>query len=93
MSKVRKRHFRALSRIERARVALRLASDGRLRPVRELAALAGASPRGLVRWITEGRSGVYLDALYDRERGWLSAPGAVQRFLREWQRHRGERAG
>lgn len=72
----------------RAAAAQRLALDGPLQPVTDLNGLAGASPNALVRWIREGRSGVHLDGVRDRARGWCSSPEAVRRFLREWAERR-----
>jgi hypothetical protein len=69
--------------------AQRLALDGRLCPVAELTAVAGASPDAVVRWITAGKGGVYLDGIHDPFRGWCSTVAAVERFHRD----RAEREG
>ncbi len=79
--------------IDRARAASRLAQDGELRTVSDLTGVAGVSPKGIVRWITEGRSGVYLDGINDRWLGWCSTVAAVQRFHREYAARKKARAG
>lgn len=79
--KARYRLKKARPPIEVARAAERLARDGALVPLHALTELAGASPRALERWATEGKGGSYLDAVYDGIRGWISSRAAVARFL------------
>jgi hypothetical protein len=68
------------SRLERARAALRLAHDGALVSVAELVRVAG-QVRGavLIRWIKEGKSGIFLDGI-KRGSEWYSSRAAVERF-------------
>ncbi|VTR92548.1 unnamed protein product [Gemmata massiliana] len=50
----------------------------------DLIGVAGVSPLAIVRWITERRSGGYLDGINDKLPGWCSTMAAVQRFHREY---------
>lgn len=68
-------------RIERARAVLRLVRDRDLVPLADLVGHANASERSLIRWIIEGRKGVYLDGLHRPGVGWMSSRAAVARFL------------
>lgn len=72
-----------LGRRERARVAERLAEDGPLVPLAQLRDVSGLSLNALTRWVIEGRSGTYLDAVRDGCGGWLSSAGAFRRAVRE----------
>lgn len=71
--------MRKRSRADRARAAQRIGEDGSLR-IEELSPTTGASVRALIRWATEGKSGVYLDAVRDHLGQWYSSRAAVERF-------------
>jgi hypothetical protein len=68
------------SRLEIARAVLRLAGE-ELLPVERLRDRAGAGTRALIRWITAGRGGVFLDGCHKRGVGWVSSVAALERFL------------
>ncbi len=76
------------SRLEIARAALRLAGDGPLCPVAELVDAAGAPDVvTLLRWIVEGRGGVFFDGI-KRNGRWYSSQAAVERFKRRSAREK-----
>jgi hypothetical protein len=70
------------SRLEIARAVLRLAGEP-LVPVERLRERTTASTRALVRWITGGRGGVFLDGCHRPGVGWVSSFAALERFFRE----------
>jgi hypothetical protein len=70
------------SRLEITRAALRL--DGEtLVPIECLREKTTASSRALIRWITAGRAGVFLDGIHKPGIGWVSSFAALERFFRE----------
>lgn len=67
--------------LQRAEAVLRLAKED-CRPIQQFTALAGCSKESLVRYCTQGKRGIFLDAVLDRPtRTWLTSAQAVARFL------------
>lgn len=66
-------------RVEIARAVLRLRTETVV-PVEQVSAEAQAHSRALVRWITGGKHGVYLDGLHRPGIGWMTSRAALDRF-------------
>lgn len=69
-------------RLEIARAVLRLASESQV-PVEQLREKAMAGTRSIVRWITAGRGGVFLDGYHKPGVGWVSSVAALDRFFEQ----------
>jgi hypothetical protein len=63
-----------------ARSVRRLAGEPVV-PVDQLAGAVRVSTRALIRWITQGKHGVYLDGYHKDGAGWVSSAAALERFL------------
>lgn len=68
------------SRLEIARAVLRLSTEP-LVPVERFRERTTADTHSVIRWITRGRGGVFLDGLHRPGVGWMSSFAALERFF------------
>lgn len=72
---------RSRSRADIALAIERLSSEPIWLPVAEFRSQLGKPKDTIVRWIVHGFRGVYLDAIKTPDRGWVTSPEAVKRFM------------
>ena len=73
-------------RLAIGKAILRVANENPV-PIADLRDLAGVSERTLISWATDGRGGVFLDAIKRGEK-WVSSRAAVERFQKEREEKR-----
>lgn len=74
---------RSRSRADIAQAIERLSREANWYPVADFRSQLGKPKDTIIRWIVHGFRGVYLDAVKTPDRGWVTSPEAVKRFMSE----------